>query len=269
MVIHQIAIAHIDLNNQVSANIVIERLDYKERADNRVLDEVYGWAPGVELIFRKQFYHFMVAPSLMFVKDKFGYKGGLNNGPADVVLTDDTDNTFFTGRVKLAYIFEFHSDYVIMPYVSVGYRHWWRNVPPIGDIVEGNERIGVNLFTEEYEHKFAMAGLEVQHSFNDKLAYRAYAAIGSTFDAHIQGIIIHPLNVGKTYELNLNLGSARIYELGLEAQYQLSERTAVTAGIEYTEFEYRKSKVNMLGILEPDSKTRELMFKLGIAFALV
>jgi hypothetical protein len=137
---------------------------------------------------------------------------------------------------------------MITPYVELGSHKWER---------------GVN-YGETYSNTYYGIGLLGQYLLMDKFVISADAMYGHTMQSAIS-VTSGPGLIG----FSGDLGNSDIYKVGVSLDWALVPRLHVTAGADYTAFNYGISANYPSGNLvawEPDSKTNYTTLRLGLGW---
>ena len=162
---------------------------------------------------------------------------------------------FFDADFKAGYIvtfFESHSLQVI-PYVGAGYRYWYRQ--------NNNGRV-----QEKYKHYKAIVGLKLNWLLIDDFVLSPYIEGGKIFNARMKYCGNDP-DSPSLHGTDFTLGNKPIYTGGLELNYRVFDEFFLNGFASYTQFKYGRSPSYTDGVFEPDSKTSELKFGLGVRYS--
>jgi hypothetical protein len=110
---------------------------------------------------------------------------------------------------------------MITPFFGIGHHEWDR---------------AVNT-GEDYKNGYYGARLLLQWSPIHRFVLSADGLIGRTFDANVFVTAIP----GFVPDTSLDLGSSRIYKVGLSGDYALTSYAHVNAGVEWMDFDYGES----------------------------
>jgi hypothetical protein len=240
-------------NNQVSFDYKAVDVGYKETFQGP-LDSESGWLNG-----------FGVSPSIMpacreswllnnlYVNFQFSsfsghteYVGGPLIGPGgygSITGPDGANVRNFDFRLGKG----FGSPvFMITPFFGIGYHEWDRKVNN----------------GEDYSNGYYGAGILLQYSPLQRFVFSVDALIGQTFDASV----LVNANPGFNPTTTLDLGSSTLYKVGVSADYAITPIIHVNAEVEWVGFDYGISPV-VNGILEPNSHTHDVEFRVGAGFA--
>ncbi len=242
-----------DSNNQISFDYKTVDLGYKEFFGGP-LDSESGWLPGFgtslsimptcrdnwwlnNLYFNFQFSYFTGHTQ---------YVGGPLIGPGgfgSITGPDGANVTDFDFRLGKGFG---SPNFMIIPFFGIGHHEWDRKVNT----------------GEDYANGYYGAGLLLQYSPFQRFVLSADALVGRTFDANVAVNAIP----GLSPPLSLELGASTLYKLGISGDYAVTPIIHVNAGVEWTGFDYGMSPV-VDGLLEPESRTHDVTFKVGVGFA--
>lgn len=188
-----------------------------------------------------------------YSNDRTGYRGSFTGLPSDygtVKQTHHAETIDFDFRIGKG--FSFGPNVMVTPFIGAGSHYWDRD----SSKSEGGSR-------EEYSHGYAGGGLLVQFVPFDRFVVSTNGFVGSTFESF--------LNVTKTpvgqIPFSVNLGNSLIYKLGIGGDYALTDHLHLTAGFDYTHFEYREGVNFAANAKEPDSRTSDMRFKVGLGYS--
>jgi hypothetical protein len=154
-----------------------------------------------------------------------------------------SEHIFLTTHIKTGFIFAINESFQTIPYIGVGYRYWNR----------ANH--------EEYQHGNWIAGLKLDWLLADNFVLSPYFEMGKLFAATMED----------HHNISYELINKPIYAIGLELNYEINNNLFLNTFVNYTHFEYGKSVAKYDSIdnkyyYEPDSKTNEVKFGLGLRF---
>lgn len=179
-------------------------------------------------------------------RDENVYQNGILIATNSVPVEGKFCHKFFNANFKSGYIFTFFENHSFqaIPYVGVGYRYW--------------KRTSDALNYESYHHYKAIAGIKFNWLLTDNFVVSPYAEGGRIFSAKMKI---------PYYDRSYTLGKKPIYETGIELNYRIFDEFFLNGIASYTQFKYGKSDSSSNGSYEPDSKTNELKFGLGIRYS--
>jgi hypothetical protein len=245
--------AIVDSNNQISIDYKTVDVRYKEFFDGP-LDSESGWLPGfgVSLSIMPTCRDSWLLNNLYFnfqfssFSGHTEYVGGPLIGPGgygSITGPDGANVRDFDFRLGKG----FGSPvFMITPFFGIGYHEWDRKVNN----------------GEDYSNGYYGAGILVQYSPFQRFVFSVDALIGQTFDASV----LVNANPGINPTTTLDLGSSTLYKVGLSADYAITPIIHVNAGVQWVGFDYGISPVAN-GILEPNSHTHDVEFRVGAGFA--
>lgn len=239
----------IESNNQISVQYQAIHFDYAETQSGVLLDTEKGWVPGVGVsvtVMQNWFVdNLYLNGRFSWYRGNTDYVGSLIGGVFGSVKQQDgavvRDFDFRVGKG-----FAVHRDFMVTPFFGIGSHDWDRKVNN----------------GEDYTNGYYGAGLLLQWSPFSRLVVSGDGLIGKTFDANV---FVHAIP-GFVPDTSLDLGDSRLYKLGLSADYAFTRSIHGNVGVEWTNFRYGQSPV-VNGILEPDSKTDNVTFKVGLGYA--
>lgn len=185
--------------------------------------------------------------SLDYSHGNTDYQGYLvnNNTHTAVPYSSTTRNTTFDVNLKVgpAFALGAQSRVQVVPYITYGYHNWVRDLAqPYGD-------------KETYSHQYLGIGLLGQYSFTPKLVGSADLSVARTINPR--------LTTGSTGDFSLGSKAQTSLSVGLD--YAVTPRLHASASYRATEFKYGQSPVGVY--FEPDSKTIEQRFLVGLGYA--
>jgi hypothetical protein len=177
---------------------------------------------------------------------------GASGGP---VRSDRSGADIRTLDLRFGKGFDVAADWMVTPYLGMGYRGWDRSL---------SNRFGPSGYDELYEHTYVGGGMLVQWAATERLVLSASGLIGTTSAPTMKtsyngGFPVDPW----TY----NLGPSSIYMAGFSADYAITNRWHMNAGIDYLSFRYGASAVSPDGTYEPDSRTSNWIVKAGFGYS--
>ena len=246
-------------NNQIGIQRIVTIVDYTEIGNGRgnttgTLDTETGPIAGGAL-------YLSAMGDVLFGNDYFkvaydrssGYTNyvGASLGPpsgpyGSVVSTSGATLTNYTVRYGKG--IASRSLYMFTPYIEFGSHKWER---------------GVN-YGETYSNLYYGLGLLGQYLLADKFVFSIDAMYGHTSQSAI--------TVSSGPQVNGfsgDLGNSDIYKVGVSLDWALAQKMHVTAGIDYTAFNYGISATYPSGDLvawEPDSKTNYTTLRVGLGW---
>jgi len=237
------------INNSVAFDVTGLNLKYWEYFfpsmgdDPRLKSTEAGTIVGLFLNIRKAIIEKIYTDlSLDYYSGKLKYDGIYIKNYLPAV--EKFQHKIFNADFKSGYIFTFteSNSFQIIPYVGIGYRYWYRGC-------DSNPR-------EKYHHYKAIAGLKLNWLLTDDFVLSPYIEGGKIFNARMRMV---------DYNRSYALGKKPIYEAGLETNYKLFDEFFLNGFASYTQFKYGRSGPTIP--FEPDSKTNEIKFGLGIRYS--
>lgn len=166
----------------------------------------------------------------------------------------------FNADFKTGYIFTFteNHSFQAIPYVGVGYRYWYRQ----------HNNLAVQ---EKYQQYKAVVGIKFNWLLSDDFILSPYIEGGQIFNAHMKFCGNSPSSPS-AHGMKFKLENKPIYAGGLELNYKMFDEFFLNGFVSYTQFKYGRSAPKSSGIpnkniFEPDSKTNELKFGLGVRYS--
>jgi hypothetical protein len=141
---------------------------------------------------------------------------------------------------------------MLTPYVEFGTHRWERAVN----------------YGESYSNTYYGLGLLNQYVVGNHLVFSIDAMAGHTKGSAIT-VISSPPGVPLTSKVTgfaAPLGDSELYKVGVSLDYTLGQRIHVTAGIDYTAFNYGVTAIQSGGLFEPDSQTKNTTFIFGLGW---
>lgn len=243
-------------NTQVGLSIVGQRVDYNETTpiDPRFSNEA-GWLHGLQFGLSAMGpagpvnnVYFMGAFTWLHGQTDYG----ASRGP---VRSDRSGADIRALDLRFGKGFDIATDWMVTPYLGMGYRGWNRSL---------SNRFGPFGYDELYEHTYIGGGMLLQWAATERLVLSASGLIGTTSAPTMKvsyngGFPVDPW----TYAL----GSSSIYMAGLSADYAITDKWHMNAGIDYLSFRYGASAVSPDGTYEPDSRTSNWTVKAGFGYS--
>jgi len=255
------------VNNQARVSFSVLDLDYKETVEHGVtLDSENGTIPGVKIDISKTFGRLLINPSLAFYLGEETYRGSTWDGTPGVMTLQDDSSTFaLKASLKAGYQLGIKEKALLTPYLHYGYRRWYRGGENGFPMAYRGGVIDINDYSEVYENQFLSGGLLFQMVIRSAMVAGVYASAGSTFSSKLStNLPWGEDNIGTITSL-ADLGSKPIYQAGFNIDYRFDEHLHAFVGIDYEYFQFGKSKVDVVGTYEPDSRTIEWVASIGLA----
>jgi hypothetical protein len=242
-------------NNQIAAQFVTANFDYLESFSGAKLDSEGGWVngAGVNFVWQGEFLvrNLYFNAQYTYLNGKTDYSGSfLQGGGAYGSLLGKDGATVNDLDFRIGKGYEIGRDLQVTPYFGIGYHDWQR---------------GANT-GEEYWHGYAGAGLLAQWNPLAGLVLSAHGLAGGTFDSQVA---VHTIpGPGGIIGSTLALRGADTERLGFAADYAVTSRIHVNAGVEWVHFSYGHSNLDPTGTyFEPDSRTNNTAIKAGAGYA--
>jgi hypothetical protein len=241
-------------NNQIAAQFVTTNFDYLETDAGMKVDSEGGWVSGAgaSITWQGNFAvkNFYFNAQYTYLNGKTDYVGSLLGGGAYGSATGKNGATVNDIDFRIGRGLEIGGNLQLTPYLGFGYHDWQR---------------GANT-GEEYWHAYAGAGLLVQWNPVAGLVLSGHGLAGGTFDSQIS---IHTIpGPGGITGSTLTLGRADTERLGFAADYAVTPRIHVNAGVEWVHFSYGQSNLDPTGTyLEPESRTNNTTVKVGVGYS--
>ncbi|MDR1057622.1 MAG: hypothetical protein LBL17_03590 [Coxiellaceae bacterium] len=248
------------VNNSFYGGFALRHLNYQE--DNLAIDPTLpknishqGLAYGLAINIREIFFERLYADLFgEFDTGQIKYDGFGLYSPHNPIKQKNTNN-FIDGDLKLGVVLLNHRCFQIIPYGWIGFHYW-----------------GISLsHSYDYYNFKSMIGTKINYVLFDSLVLSPYASIGKILGGHAKSKVY---DRGNNFlgGVNFALGSKPIYEFGLEINYRLENEIFITSMVSYTKFSYGKSNWQTVGserFIEPDSKTNEVKFGIGVRYGLL
>lgn len=237
------------VNNCFFAGPILMHLNFIEdkRKNTPGPVENYGMSYGIILGFRKAFFDVVYSEiSVEYTTGRLQYDGYKREKPYPQLSFKET-HQFINTDVKLGGIVYSGRYFQIIPYGGFGFRYWSFDMG------------------EDYRyHNFkAIIGAKLNFNPFDDLVLSSYVNFGTTFLGRAKAKVFETNKyLGK---VNLHLGNRAIKEIGLELNYRLDREIFLFGLVSYNHFGFGKSD-SQLGYSDPDSKTREMRYTIGIRY---
>jgi hypothetical protein len=247
------------INNSFAVGFNLMHFNYREDAGDPAVGapgnvEDYGHAYGLGLNIRSTFFERLYTDLYgEYAMGKLQYKG-FNQlskaNPTYMPLSDKRSNDFVNVDMKLGAILLDTSYFQLIPYGGIGFRYWTPTTH------------------NKYYNFKALLGAKTNLALSENLVLSPYANIGKLFYARAKAEVYDYYDGSLQGTANHKLGSKLIRELGVEINYRLDYELFLTAMVSHTHFEYEKSIVPVGSMIstEPNSKTNELRFSIGMRY---
>ena len=245
-------------DNEIGLNLVSTQMNYSETGNGVVgpagveLDSedgsVGGFSMDASLMRDILFGRDYVEMGYDRVHGSVGYTGSYQSGVyGSVAAKSDATLDGFHLRVGHGIAV---SDWLITPYLEFGNHEWDRDV---GAGAPGS-------VSETYTHDYYGLGAMVQLAPSRALVLTLNGLAGRTYNANMN-----------SFGADFALGDSALYRIGFRADYAVTTRLHLRAGVGYESFDYGASSVQYSPLLgfaaEPDSKTRLTTLDAGLAYA--
>lgn len=253
------------VNNQIGLAFKDLYQNYGEHNSTGYLDREYGYIPGGGLFVTKLFNHAIYTNINVDVySGSTTYEGHFQTGE---YVKSHGDNFIFNPEARVGYYIPIQSDTSITPYLALGYYRWQRDGGTTTVPFDGDE-FTIAAMSETYQNWYAGPGFLLQHELNNQWVVSFDAMVGTTFNSTMATAIPVPTDDSAiSLGMNFNLGSRPYYNLGVGANYFFDKNVQVLAKVNYRQFGYGASSTNALGVMEPESKTHQTIFTLGVAYS--
>lgn len=244
------------VNNSIAIDVLGFNLDYKEKflptdiagLKSTEAGNIIGVVLEIRNIWVERIYTDLYFD---YCRGKLKYDGS-TQPPRPQPLEFKAEHRFFTANIKAGPVFTFTDDQVLqlIPYISVGYRYWYRHA----DNIAGNEK---------YQDYKITGGLRINWLVTEDLILSPYIAGGKIFNANMKFYGKNDSSDGFNYKL----GNKPTYEGGIELNYRLFDEFFLNSFVTYSQFKYGRSATQSDRTYEPDSDTREIKVGLGIRYS--
>ena len=246
-------------DNQASLLFGLINQNYGEQSADTThyLDRQNGIIPYTNFLITKTFEQIYTQLSMSFAGGDTQYLGELIGSGAPFVAS--TRNDMLDLQAKLGYLF-FPTDYAgITPYFVGGYHRWLRDIN--GASFKG---LIVSGYPETYQHAFYGVGILTQLVATPAWVLNVDGNYGVTH--HPQNRAWCSFTSPNTTEVVSSLGVRNLYSIGVSSDYLFLHTWHFLAGVDYLRFKYGASPPDNLGIYEPNSRTMEVFYNVGIGY---
>ncbi|TKC88693.1 hypothetical protein FAZ69_13125 [Trinickia terrae] len=247
--------ALLSANNQLSVSIGGHRLDYTEStATVNPLDSETGTQLAYRIAAVRQgsvlgLTNVYLSAAVSYAAGTTAYDGYLEDSLGNLYPYQSTthDKTADVS-IKLGRAFSISpfGNAQLVPYIAYGYHSWVRD--------SSDTQYG---YYEHYRHQTVSAGLIGQYAFTPRLVGSADISVGRTFGAKMTASIVSG---------TFNLGAKPVVTGMLGLDYAVTKRLHINASYQVTRFNYGMSNT-VGGYYEPDSKTTEQLYLIGIGYS--
>jgi len=242
-------------NNQYSLYLQNTKMDYAETGGS------HGSAPGLLDTENGNIPGFGFSASSMsdwaLGNDYLQFDFNYSNGNTDYVGSYINSNAGY-GSLKsssTAHIYNYSARYgkgfsmsrqtMLTPYVELGHHRWERGLSATQD--------------ETYSHNYGGLGLLLQVAPVNKLVLNADLFYGRTFQSKIST---------NSYTLpEATLGNSSFKRYGVGADYAFSQRFHGKISYSHESYSYGISDLSSYGYYEPNSTTKNSIYRVGIGYA--
>lgn len=245
------------INNSISLFFASSNPAYEEYIDEVTLDSEKtignNYLSGAAIEGRKKFGKVVASIYGDFFTGNLRYSGATWDGEP---LTFDASHNTYDVNLGLEIPYFPNRNFVItLPVAKVGYHRWDR-------ATDANTRPGD--YEEVYSNWFLAGGVGMGYNILDRVYLSGNVLLGLTLDAQMVADPMPPMIItSQTFDLD----SKPYYEGNLQADISLTQRLFASLFLKYTQFEYGKSHGNDYYIYEPDSRTKDLKFGIGIKYS--
>jgi opacity protein-like surface antigen len=247
-------------NNQVSFSVGAHNLDYRELDRTGVtgggdLDSEKGTQAAFEAAIRRQgdvfgFHNIYTSVAVDVSRGHTNYDGylqSLDGASGLIPFKNSTTNTTTDVIVKVGKGFALgqRAQAQVTPYLQYGFHNWVRDMQ------------GEYGYKETYSHHTLGGGVMGQYAFTNRI-------VGSV-DANASATI-NPKMSTALFGGDFKLKTKAVESVSVGVDYALTDRLHANASYRFTHFEYGQSGVNG-GAYEPDSKTNEHLFLVGLGYS--
>lgn len=236
-----------ELNNSFSANASFAYLNYREHpqeinpdapGDVTDIGLTYGLAINTRNLFFTKIYTDL---TLEYVAGKIKYDG-YEQSPSYTVIKRKMMQSMINIDTKLGLILLDNNYLQLIPYGGLGFRHWQQ---------------ATHL---SYQHFKALAGVRLNCFLSENFSLSPFASIGTTLRPRAKNTVL---------PVTFHMGTKAIYEAGLELNYRLDDEIFLTSSASYTSFRYGQDINTHPTYKEPNSKTQEIRFSIGIKYSFI
>lgn len=242
-------------NNQYTLYLQNSKLDYAETGGSNgaaagLLDTENGNVAGVGLSATSM-------SNLWLGNDYLQFDFNYSNGHTDYVgsylssnagygsLQSSSSANIYNYDVRYGKGFTVLKQSMLTPYIEMGHHRWDRGLSSVQE--------------ETYSHNYAGIGLLMQTVPVNKLVLSADLLYGHTFQSQI---------TTNQYSLtDAALGNSSYKRYGFGADYAFSQRFHGKISYSHESYSYGISDMNNYGYYEPNSSTKNTVYRVGIGYA--
>ncbi len=214
--------------NQETGNIPQMAISVSNRLDNQRIAN--DWIPYGTL-------------DISYSKGSTDYNGYLQSGNDLTPYQSKTDNKIINSNLAFGATKTINQNVQISPNVAINHYQWQR---------------GLEQYDENFRHTAVLAGMVVDWQPLDKrpINLQATAQLGKMLDSEI--------DVPKL-ELKQDIGKSNIWQVGVNASYQLNNNLSLNAGVSHKDWQYQQSKVEN-GYQYPNSDNKQMLWSVGLGY---
>ncbi len=181
--------------------------------------------------------------SLDYSKGSTDYNGYLQAGNHLTPYQTQTDNTIINGTLAFGATKALNNNLQLSPNIAVNHYQWQRQL---------------EQYTEDFRHTAMLAGVAIdwQPSDTQPINLQATAQLGKLLDSEI--------DVPKL-GLKQDIGKSNIWQVGINASYQLSNNVSLNAGVNHKKWQYQQSKIEN-DYQYPDSDNKQTTWSVGLGY---
>lgn len=246
-------------NNQMSVQFQSQDMNHAETVNGAVIDSedahIAGYGLSGSLMKDLWLGHDFFAAQYSSFHGESTYVGSTIGNPVygSLIEKSGAKNSDFNLRYGNGYIIDV--GLMVTPYGELGYHQYYRT---LGYGTPGN-------YLETYTHYYYGIGVMGQISPTDKIVWSANVLIGRTFGANIS------VGLPAPFGFSARMGNSALYKMGTSLDYAFTKNLHGNIGVDVASWKYGASASQPVGfglyLYEPDSKTNNTTFKVGIGFS--
>jgi hypothetical protein len=213
-----------------------------------------GWLPGIYLSYDYK------KPSNIYIKLYGNYADGNLTYEGETFsgrpLSFDHSMSFFKFEGDIGYTNAINEKLLLIPYTGYGYRYWRRG--------ETETISGAQFIKEQYTWSYIPVGVRVDYKMDEKWTIGANAAVHFMFGG-IMTAYFSEVNSALP-DVDFDLGNKPAYYFEMPVSYKYDQNWSFMGTFWYEYSEIGKSDI-VYGLYEPDSKTNQYGFSLGVAYS--
>jgi hypothetical protein len=213
-----------------------------------------GWLPGIYLSYDYK------EPSNIYIKlygnyadGNLTYDGATFSGTP---MSFDHSMSFFKFEGDIGYTNAINEKLLLIPYTGYGYRYWRRG--------ETENISGALFIKEQYTWSYIPVGVRVDYKMDDKWTIGANAAVHFMFGGKMTAYFSEVNSA--LPDVDFDLGDKPAYYFEIPVSYKYDQNWSFVGTFWYEYSEIGKSDT-VYGLYEPDSKTNQYGFSLGVAYS--